>query len=240
MQAETSSSALIVIAKAPLRGFAKTRLVGERGLDADAVARLADAFVRDTLRACARVSGVRRVVCFAPREAEAYFRELAPDALLVPQGEGDLGARLSGAFDAVFASGATRAVLIGMDTPHVEPKLLERAFRELEHADCVLGPASDGGYYLIALRERRPEVFRRIEWSTPRALAQTLERAREAGLATVLIDEVFDVDGGADLARLEALLGADGEPCPRTARVLADVRAASNGGAGRADGARSP
>jgi rSAM/selenodomain-associated transferase 1 len=215
---------LIVIAKAPLPGYAKTRLVGERGLDANAVAELADAFLRDTLRAIAGLADVDVQISFAPREAEARFRELAPRATLVPQVDGDFGARLDGAFRSAFARGATRAVLIGMDTPQIRAELCERAFAELERVDCVLGPARDGGYYLIALCEPRPALFTRIAWSTPRALTDTLARARESGLSTALLAELADVDDATDLARLERELAADGEPCPHTARVLAALR----------------
>jgi rSAM/selenodomain-associated transferase 1 len=214
---------LFVMAKAPRRGRAKTRMVAD-GLDPELVALLAEAFLLDTLRACRRVAGTQLAVCFTPREAEGDFRELAPDLRLVPQAEGDLGARVVAAFDAAFALGADRAVVIGSDTPHLAPAALERAFRELARDGCVLGPAEDGGYYLIGLAEPRPELFRAVEWSTPRVLAQTLERARDARLAVHLLDPLHDVDSAADLARLAHLLGPDGEPCPHTSRVLAAAR----------------
>ncbi len=213
--------ALIVIAKAPLQGFAKTRLVGTGALSAPVVARLADAFLRDTVATCARVEGVELMLCFDPAESAPYFRELAPHARLLAQVEGDLGARLSAAFDAAFALGASRVVLIGMDTPHVAPRILSRAFDELERFDAVFGPADDGGYYLIALRARCPQVFRDIQWSTSRVLAQSLERARAQGTTTTLLDGLFDIDDAASLERLARLLGPGGEPCPHTARALA-------------------
>ena len=216
--------ALIVIAKAPLLGFAKTRLVGAGALSVEAVARLADAFLRDTLATCARVENVRLIVCFAPAESETYFQALAPSAQLVAQVDGDLGMRLSAAFDTAFELGASRVVLIGMDTPHVPARVLARALRELGRFDCALGPADDGGYYLIALSARWPALFCGIEWSTPRVLAQSLERARAAGATTTLLEGLFDIDDGASLERLARLLGPDGEPCPHTARVLASLR----------------
>jgi rSAM/selenodomain-associated transferase 1 len=220
--------ALVLMAKAPLSGLAKTRLVAEGGLSADDAARFADAFLRDTLLVCERVGGARLIVCFAPSASEPYFRELAPRAHLIAQVEGDLGARMAAACEAAFALGATRIALIGADTPHLAAPAIERAWRELERCDCVLGPAEDGGYYLIALRERRPELFQGIEWSTPRVLEQTLSRAREAGAHAVLLEELFDIDDVAALGRLERSLGPDGEPCPHTARVLADRRASQN------------
>lgn len=216
---------LIVIAKAPLPGFAKTRLVGNGGWTADSVGLLADAFVRDTLRVCEHAGDVQLRICFAPAGAEAYFRALAPRARLVPQVDGDLGARLSAAFESAFDEGAERVVLIGMDTPHLEPAHLAAAFEALERASCVLGPASDGGYYLIGLRARAPSLFQGVAWSTERVLAQTVERARAAGLSVATIEEIFDIDVAADLERLERQLESAGHLCPHTARVLAQHRA---------------
>jgi hypothetical protein len=206
---------LIVLAKAP--HAAKTRLAGEIG--AAAAARLADAFARDTLGACTRVKAVELLVCYAPGDARTYFAELAPAARLVEQPQGDLGARLASAFDAAFALGATRAVAIGTDTPHLSPPTLGRAFAALANAGLVIGPARDGGYYLIGLREQRPELFAGIEWSTARVLEQTLARAQ--GLAVARLDEDFDVDDRADLERLERRLAARAGACPHTQRALA-------------------
>jgi rSAM/selenodomain-associated transferase 1 len=214
---------LILVAKAPLAGFAKTRLVAERGLTAAAAARLADAFLRDTLEACGRIAGASLMVSFAPRESEPYFRELAPRARLVPQVEGDLGARLAAAFEAAFELGATRAVALGSDTPHVGAGRIARALAVLEASDCVLGPAVDGGYYLIGLRRNEPRVFRGIEWSSPRVLAQTRERAGESGLGVELLDELYDVDDPADLDRLARGLEAGEARCAHTAHALAEL-----------------
>jgi rSAM/selenodomain-associated transferase 1 len=217
--------ALVLMAKAPLSGLSKTRLASESGLSADWAARFAEAFLRDTLGVCDRVEDARLIVSFAPSESGPYFRELAPQAHLAAQVEGDLGARMTAACEVAFSLGATRVAVIGADTPHLDPRSIEHALRELDDCDCVLGPASDGGYYLIALRERRPEMFQGIEWSIARVLEQTLARARASGARTVLLDELFDIDDAAALERLARTLRPDGEPCPRTARVLAELRA---------------
>lgn len=216
--------ALIVIAKAPLAGFAKTRLVGHGGWTAESVRQLADALLRDTLRVCGQVADVQLRVCFAPPGAEGTFRALAPTARLAPQVDGDLGARLSAAFDSAFAEGGERVVLIGMDTPHLDAALITKAFERLDHAGCVLGPTSDGGYYLIALRSRQPSLFVGVDWSTERVLAQTIERARAAALDVATVDETFDLDVVADLDRLERLLASSRDLCPYTSQVLAQHR----------------
>lgn len=216
---------LILVAKAPLPGFSKTRLAGG-SLDPRSVARLADAFLRDTLRACERVSHARLVISYAPPGSEEHFRSRAPRAHLVPQREGDLGARLRAAFEAAFRLEAAPAVMIGSDTPHIGAERIERAFAALERADCALGPAPDGGYYLIGLREPRAALFEGIDWSTERVLAQTLARARSLGLSAELLDELSDIDRLEDLERLERSLSSDPAPCPDTTRALAEERAA--------------
>ena len=93
------------------------------------------------------------------------------------QARGGLGARLADAFARAFGRGATRVAIVGSDVPGVTRETALRALDALGDADVVLGPAEDGGYYLIALREPHPELVRGIDWSTPAVLAQTLERA---------------------------------------------------------------
>jgi len=214
---------LIVMAKAPIAGFAKTRLQRETGIAPADVARLAEAFLRDTLAACAGVSGVRRIVCFTPLESSGFFVEIAGDASVVLQVDGDLGARLGAAFDEGFAQAARSVVVIGTDTPQLTPAELGSAFEALERADCVLGPAEDGGYYLIGLRRSRAELLDGIAWSTDRVLAETLERARSRAITWELLDTHFDVDGAAELDRLASLVAVDPSTCPATALVLESI-----------------
>jgi uncharacterized protein len=105
----------------------------------------------------------------------------------------------------VFAGGASRVVLIGSDLPQLSPLTLEAAFEALRGgAPLVLGPSTDGGYYLVGLTQPQPQLFD-IRMSTPHVLAQTLERADQLGLEYSLLPEDFDIDTGADLERLEGL-----------------------------------
>lgn len=237
---------VILMAKAPLPGLAKSRLVSSLGLDTGAAARLADAFVRDTLLACDAATSDGLVIAFAPSQGESYFRAVAPAARLVVQTDGDLGDRILAAFAATFAFGSTRAVMIAMDTPHLPADRITQAFSELDHADCVLGPATDGGYYLIALRQPQPDLFRGIDWSTERVLVQTLERARAAGLRTTCLAEMYDIDRPEDVRRLTAELAADNKLCRHTAQALriapppAHARAAGSDDDPNAPGSRSP
>ena len=126
---------------------------------------------------------------------------LRPGWLTAPQGDGDLGTRMQRAFDDAFASGAGRVVLIGSDCPHITTGDIAAATAALDEHDVVLGPAEDGGYWLIALRAAAPQLFQQMEWSTPRVLEQTLERARAAGMRVHHLRRLPDVDTAADWQR---------------------------------------
>jgi len=212
------SDFLVVLAKQPLRGLAKTRLARDVGLDR--AQRLAEAFVIDTLELARSRSGARTLVAHAPADAGPWFELRAPWAARRPQSEGDLGQRLRSATRAAFEGGATRCVVIGTDTPHLPPETLDEAFLALDSADLCLGPSLDGGYYLIGLRADRPRLFENVPWSSGAVLQVTLARAVEQGLRVHRLREDFDVDEGADLERLaQGLLRRPGT-APATRAVL--------------------
>lgn len=213
--------ALILMAKAPRPGLSKTRLARGAGLDDRAAARLSRAFWKDTL-AHMRAVDAERFVAFTPVDAEAELRALDPRARFVAQPDAEFGARVAAAFDAAFASGCERALVLGVDTPQLRSERLEEAFAALERADCVLGPAEDGGYYLLGLRAPAPALFEGVAWSSERVYADTLARARVLGLAVAELEREFDVDEARDLERLRALVAREGAArCPETARELA-------------------
>jgi len=124
---------------------------------------------------------------------------LGPAVALQPQSEGDLGARLTAAFASAFARGFRRAIAIGTDCPDLDSALLLQAFAALADADLALGPALDGGYYLIGLRQLVPELFQGLDWGSERVLAQTLARAQAQGLASASLPPLGDVDRPEDL-----------------------------------------
>jgi len=114
--------------------------------------------------------------------------------------------------------------VIGADTPHLSPERVDEAFEALAAADCVLGPARDGGYYLIGLTAPRPGLFQGIAWGTAGVLGATLAAAADLGLRVACLREERDIDERADLEWLaERLLAAPGG-CPHTAEVLRDLR----------------
>jgi rSAM/selenodomain-associated transferase 1 len=128
----------------------------------------------------------------------------------------DLGERIEGAFDDLLATPGDRAVILGADCPALEAAMLAGAFDALATHDAVLGPARDGGYTLVGLRRRAPGLFRGIEWSTPRVLDQTLERAARAGLGVARLPALDDLDTPEDLLRwIACRAGGGGPQAPR-------------------------
>lgn len=197
--------ALVVLTKAPVRGLVKTRLATAIGPDAALAVheRLVAHTLTQVARACEHLAPIDAVVRVTPDEAAASARTWVPSAIrAAAQGEGDLGARMARAIEAAFAAGASRVVLIGTDCPGLASEHLILAFAALESADVVLGPAKDGGYWLIGTRVRAPTLFADMPWSTPDVLALTRRRAREAGWSLTHLDTLADVDTPADLETL--------------------------------------
>ena len=226
---------IIVLAKEPRLGLAKTRLA--RDVGAEAAQELAEAFVIDTLelvQGLARTRAMTKVlIAYAPDDARAWFAGRAPGAELLCQPPGDLGARMEAAGDFAFESATAslvaspaasparaRCVMIGMDTPHLDPSRLDAAFDALAlGSDAVFGPSEDGGYYLVGLSRPLPVLFAEIPWSTAAVLDLTMERAAAEGLRVHQLPTELDVDDGADLARLAAAL-VDSDRAPATQRAL--------------------
>jgi rSAM/selenodomain-associated transferase 1 len=191
---------LLVLVKEPSPGQVKTRLAQTIG--AKAAAELYRLLSEEVLRRTApRESEHQRLVFFAPSQARAAMACWLPGETLIAQVEGDLGARMAGAFEEAFRRGARRALLIGTDVPGLSRELLVEGFAALEDHDLVLGPARDGGYYLLGLDRPQPALFRSIAWSTSSVLATTVERAGALGLSVRLLETLGDVDTGPDLRR---------------------------------------
>lgn len=122
----------------------------------------------------------------------------------VPQGSGDLGERMARAIRAELAHGAARVVVIGTDCPELGAADIESAFAALDEADVVFGPATDGGYYLVGVRDNHPSLFGRMIWSASDTLAVSLERAAAAGLDVHLLAPRSDIDTAEDLRAWQA------------------------------------
>jgi rSAM/selenodomain-associated transferase 1 len=205
-----SRRAIIIMAKAPRAGEAKTRLAPP--LTPDEAAALAACFFADAVSLARRVTR-EVVVAYAPADARARLEELAHGAvaLWLEQEGADLGARLSSVVARAAALDFGPLVLIGADSPTLPPPVLTSALDALAqgHADAALGPAEDGGFYAVGLRAPAPGLFDHVEWSTPRAYAQTARNAARLGLRLLELPRWYDVDTPADLLRLRAEFAAD-------------------------------
>jgi hypothetical protein len=193
--------AVVVMAKAPLAGYAKTRLIPALG--AEAAAALAGRMIGHAVeQACGAALGEVMLAC-APGVAHPLFERLAAahGVQRVPQGEGDLGARMSRALEIALKT-HDRALLIGTDAPAVDAPMLRRAAERLLDHDAVFIPAFDGGYVAVGLRWPAPGLFTGMVWSTDRVMRDTRERLRLAGLRHVEMASVADIDEPGDLARL--------------------------------------
>lgn len=198
--------ALAVMIKAPRAGAVKTRLVPP--LDHEEAARLSVCFLRDTASNIADVASTgasEGVAVYTPVGAEAAFNGLLHEGFnLVAQRGETFGERLFHAAEDLLAVGYQSLCLIDSDSPTLPSSFLVDAVRWLAQPGdrVVLGPADDGGYYLIGLKGAHARLFEEITWSTDQVLRQTIERARELELETNLLPAWYDVDDGETLARL--------------------------------------
>ncbi len=213
---------VIVFARFPEAGQAKTRLIPALG--AERAARLQAVLTRRILEVARRFCSVRRCdleVRFAGGEVSSMCSLFGAENRYSPQHGASLGERLDHAVSTAFKEGAKRVLVIGTDCPEIEPTVLDVAFDNLAHADVVLGPAIDGGYYLIGLRDHRPELFREIEWGTEIVLRQTLERARQAHCQVHQLKPLSDVDYPEDLLVCRNLPSQFSEvlPTPQAGRL---------------------
>ncbi len=209
---------VVIFAKAPEPGRVKTRLTPI--LRAGEAAELHEALLLDTLEVVGSCADA--VVAFTPASGRrALERLLGREARLLPQGPGDLGDRLARVFEQLTGGGGP-VLAVGSDCPGLTVGRIQAAAAALGRADVVLGPALDGGYYLIGLRRPRPELFTGVAWSTPTVLEDTRRAATDAGLRVELLEPARDLDTPADL--YEWYAGARSEEFardyPRTWRLL--------------------
>lgn len=186
---------LIIFIKAPRRGEVKTRLARDIGDEAacEAYCTLVDTL----LNQLAELPEVELRV--TPDDASAEIKPwLRSNWQLRPQGQGSLGERLQTAFTDSFNRGAERVVIIGSDCPFITADDIHDAWTALHDSEVVIGPACDGGYWLIGLRQLQPTLFDGIAWSTETVFRETLQRAEAARLRVQVLRELSDVDTEAD------------------------------------------
>jgi uncharacterized protein len=222
--------AFAVMVKAPRSGEVKTRLVPP--LRAEEASLLSACFVKDILANLLRVSESVPVDCFAaysPPGSETLFRDFLPSQVrMLPPRSSGLANSLPDAVEDLVAGGYEGACLVNADSPTLPSSLLVDAITSLRAPGdrVVLGPAADGGYYLIGLKHPHRHLFHDIAWSTERVYQQTAERAVSIGLELVTLPAWYDVDDAASLSLLcRELLGGRRPPqCIRDGYVAAHTR----------------
>lgn len=197
-QEVTAEDCLIVFLKLPTKGNVKTRLAQKVG--PEIAAALYRTFVADTLRIVSQSNYEALVFFYPPESLRAITDWLGEEMTLLPQEGSDLGERMLKAFRVTFQK-ASRAVLIGSDCPDLSPIVLNQAFEALKTHGAVIGPAEDGGYYLIGLNaEACTDVpFKGIEWGSASVFEDTMEAFGESGVSVCVLPVWHDVDDYNDL-----------------------------------------
>ena len=199
---------IIIFAKAPTPGRVKTRL--QPPLTAEKAAELHDCLVRDTLELMLRFGETADVELHTDAETAAWGEYGLTRRL---QGEGDLGAKMLRALArALLEEDRPQALIAGSDSPALRTEDIERLFAAEE--DVALGPTEDGGYYAIACRVVKKNMFAGVNWSSAKTMRETIAAVRACGLSVAIGPSSFDVDTPADLARLMAI----GEELPAHTR----------------------
>lgn len=207
---------MCLFAKPPRSGQVKTRLIPALG--ASAAAELARAFIVDAWATIGSLDWAAPVVATTDPH-DPFWAEL-PNVTVWPQGTGDLGTRMQAVLDRARTMHRA-AIVVGADAPGLPSTVLQQARRALDFADVVLGPAADGGFYLVgATRHATGDLFAGVEWSTSHTLAATEARIRGLGRSVIRVAPWFDVDRVEDLERLRHLGDRFRQAAPETARVI--------------------
>lgn len=196
------SNLLIVFIKNPVEGEVKTRLGAAVG-STNALL-IYKKLLKHTRDVAAQLDCGRQVWYSSMIDRRDPWSEDRFDKKL--QQGGDLGEKMSAAFQKAFESGYENVVIIGSDCADIEPHHIEKAFNALDENDAVIGPSKDGGYYLLGLAEFREELFRDIEWSTPKVFEKTTELFSRGGMTFKTLETLNDIDTIEDLKQSDLTL----------------------------------
>ncbi|WP_193198349.1 TIGR04282 family arsenosugar biosynthesis glycosyltransferase [Nostoc sp. MG11] len=204
---KSSKQHLVIFTRYPEPGKTKTRLIPALGtIGAANLQRQMTEYTIFQVRELQKVAAISVEVRFAGGDLQLMQDWLGLGLVYQPQGEGDLGSRMARSLFDAFESGAKEVMIIGTDCPGVNAQILAIAFEQLQAFDLVLGPAIDGGYYLIGLRQPIPELFVNIEWGTAQVFQKTVEIAQLLNLSPVYLPTLADVDRPEDLPIWEQTL----------------------------------
>ena len=193
-------TALVLFIKYPEARKVKTRLGAEVGFEF--AAELYRLFIQQTFDLAQNCSAEKVFVAFEPAERKLDFAEFVPKKFTIfPQEGKNLGERMLNAFKDAFARGYKNVAILGSDSPTLPLENINEAFEKLRKSDLVLGPAEDGGYYLIGLTHDHPGLFDNIEWSSNSVMQATIERAEKLRLQYKLLSVWYDIDTKKTLMR---------------------------------------
>jgi rSAM/selenodomain-associated transferase 1 len=194
---------LTIFTRYPEPGQTKTRLIDTLGKDGAAA--LQKELTESTVQKIDQLvknTTIEPIIYFEGGELTSMQNWLGPDRRYKPQVEGDLGKKLEQVFDEAFNAGAQRVVTIGCDCPGLSREHIHRAFDALYLKDLVLGPATDGGYYLIGLKCPNDTLFENIPWGTDKVFEATVSLAQQLCLTIEILEELHDVDRPEDLKHI--------------------------------------
>ena len=221
-------NALMIFVKYPEPGMVKTRLTP--GISSEEASDFHRAIASDIITAHSGCPAFDPIVFFAPPDREVDFLDwLGSATRLEPQDGSDLGEREHNAFTRALGPGDgfgyEKAAVIGTDCPSLDNERIEHVFNLLDHHDVVIGPAADGGYYLMGLSAPRQGLFTDIEWGSPEVLEMTLQAAKKESLDTAMLGKLYDVDTIEDLRRFADDLKRGQIPnlLPGTTLLLKDI-----------------
>ncbi len=194
--------ALAIFAKHPSSGQVKTRLKPK--LSASKVAKLYECFLEDTLELVLKYKFLKLFLYVWPENLLSEFNKyITENITTLPQEGSNLGERLFNSTNSLFEEGFNQVGVISVDSPNIPNYIVPAAYQLLDDNDIVIGPADDGGYYLIALKRASPKLFQGIDWSTEKVFSQTVIKAVGGGFDVGLLPEWYDVDTYKDLLKLK-------------------------------------
>jgi rSAM/selenodomain-associated transferase 2/rSAM/selenodomain-associated transferase 1 len=223
------STRLILFTRYPAPGKTKTRLIpllGESG-----AASLARRLTLRTLRTAHALEGhpnLQLEIRYDGGSERAMRHWLGQVSFLREQGPGDLGQRMARAFDDSFREGATRTIIIGSDCPGLTPARIEQGFDRLATHPVVLGPATDGGYFLVGLNRPVPELFAGIDWGTDTVLDQSMKILQQLTIVPELLDPLEDLDRPEEVARWQQAVAAEEQDLGRVSVIIPTLNEAEN------------
>jgi rSAM/selenodomain-associated transferase 1 len=190
-----------IVMKFPVPGAVKSRLARDIGEAAatETYRKVAEGVL---CRTRPKTGEYERIIFYSPADMRHRFGEWMPDESLSPQRGADIGEVMANAINEMFDHGAAKAVLTGTDIPGLCREIIEQAFSELDGSDVVIGPAKDGGYYLVGMKSPIPGLFRGLSWGSEKVYGETVSVIDTLGLTMSTVETLADLDTVEDLIKL--------------------------------------